>query len=84
MWVIGTMTAYASLTELLLLHNTRMARVTVQACVSPYEWEELFVVVRGDSPQIVAVALATRRAQPTGVTVVRLVAAGAVFWNRVV
>jgi hypothetical protein len=80
--VIGTVTAYAGRTELLLLHNTRMTRVTVQACMGPYEWEELFVVVRGDSPQIVAVALAARRAQPTGVTVVRLVAAGAVFWNR--
>jgi hypothetical protein len=84
MRVIGTMAAYAGLTKLLLLHNTRMACVTVQACMGLFEWEELFVVVRGDSPQIVAVALATRRAQPTGVTVVRLVAAGAVFWNRVV
>ena len=82
--VVGTMAAYTALTELLLLHNTRMACVTVQACMGPYEWEELFVVVRGDSPQIVAVAVAARRAQPTGVTVVRLVAAGAVFWDRVV
>lgn len=68
--VIGTMTAYTGLTELLLLHNTRMTCVTVQACMGLFEWEELFVVVRGDSPQVVAMALATRRAQPTGVTVV--------------
>jgi hypothetical protein len=82
--VIGTMTAYTALTELLFLHDSRVACVTVEACVGPYEWEELFVVVRGDSPQIVAVALAARRAQPTGVTVVRLVAAGAIFWDWVV
>jgi hypothetical protein len=68
--VIGTMTAYTGLTKLLLLHNTRMACVAVQACMRLFEWEKLFVVVRGDSPQIVAVALAARRAQPTGVTVV--------------
>ena len=30
-WVIGTMTAYTGLTKLLLLHNTRMACVTLQA-----------------------------------------------------
>lgn len=82
--IIGTMTAYTALTELLFLHDTRVACVTVEAGVGACEWEELFVVVRCDSPQIVAVALAARRAHPTGVTVVRLVAAGAIFWNRVV
>jgi hypothetical protein len=62
MRVVSTMTAAAVCTELLFLHDTRMACVTVEPGVRALEREEWLVIVRGDLPEVVPMTLAAGRA----------------------
>ena len=83
MRVVGAMTAAAICPELLLFDDTRVAGVTVKPGVRIFEWEKRLVIVGGDLPDVVAMTVAAGGAQPARVTIVRLVAAGTVFRDRV-
>ncbi len=83
MRIIGAMTAAAVRAEFLLLHDTRVACMTVERGVCAFERERRLVIVSCNPPLIVAMALAAGRAQPARVAIVGLVATGAVFWDRV-
>jgi len=84
MRVVGAMTAAAVRAEFLFLHDTRVACVTVESRVRAFEREERLVIVSGDPPEVVAMTLAAGGAQPARVAIIRLVATGAVFRDRVV
>jgi hypothetical protein len=84
MRVVGAMTAAAVGAELLFLHNTRVACVTVEPRMCTFEREERLVIVSGDAPEVVAMTLAAGGAEPARVAIIRLVATGTVFRDRVV
>jgi hypothetical protein len=62
MRVVGAMATAAVCTELLFLHDTRVACVTVEPSVRALEREECLVIVRGDSPEVVPMTIAAGRA----------------------
>jgi hypothetical protein len=83
MWVVGAVAAAAICPELLLFDDTRVAGVTIKPSVCIFQWKKRLVVVGGDLPEVVAMTVAACRAQPARVTIVRLVAAGTIFRDRV-
>ena len=80
----GAVAAGAILTEFLLLHDTRVAHVAVEFGVSALEREIGSVIVRRHPPRFGGMAVTAHLAQTAGVAIIRLVAAGAVAWNRFV
>ena len=83
MWVVGAVAAAAVRPELLLFDDTRVARVTVEPGVRVLQGEERVVIVSGDLPEVVTMTVAAGGAESAGVVIIRLVAAGAVFRERV-
>ena len=58
--------------------------MTIEPGVPILEREKRLVIISGNLPKVVAMTLAAGETHPARVTIIGLVAAGAVFWNRVI